>query len=246
LKIIVATLQNPDTLISMTQIKVELQSFFGSDSDIAAAAWTSSLDYQKKKTRTTEDVERVVKMLADAKHSTPFESVVMRFWIKMPIAIDRQFMTHRLQSASGMSGRYRTMPSEYLEMTQEVVDIYNKVSELESELVQEKYTNLCKASNDFYNNECIAMKAAVTDKLITNDEYKRIREFLRGVLPQHNMTERVSIMNLRAWANFIKLRLKPEAQPEIQEVARLMLQEVKDKGVAPIAIEWLEKNGWNI
>lgn len=226
----------------MTQIKVELQEVMGGDESIANAAWTSSLDYQKKKTRTTEDVERVVKMLADAKHSTPFESVVMRFWIKMPIAIDRQFMTHRLQSASGMSGRYRTMPSEFLSLSEDVANLsFDPGFDPEFE-----YLRICREANTIYNQICNAAKNAKECGTITNDQYKRAREFYRGMLPQHNMTERVSIMNLRAWANFIKLRLKPEAQPEIQEVARLMLQEVKDKGVAPIAVEWLEKNGWNI
>ena len=84
------------------------------------------------------------------------------------------------------------------------------------------------------------------NNIITNAELKRAREFYRGMLPQHNMTERVTTMNLRSFANFIKLRLKPEAQPEIQEVAKLMLTVVKQSNACPIAIEWLEKNEWSL
>src|SRR3990167_3732175 len=109
------------------QIKVELQDTMGSDRAIADAAWTSSLDYQKKKSRSEEDVVRIVNMLADHKHSVPFESVILRFWIKMPIQTDRQFIVHRNQSASGMSGRYRTMPSEYLQVPNDVENILKKV-----------------------------------------------------------------------------------------------------------------------
>ena len=230
----------------MRQIKVELQDWMGDDRAVSEAAWTSSLDYQKKENRSEQDVERVVKLLADSKHSVPFESIVLRFWIKMPIAIDRQYMTHRLQSASGMSGRYRTMPDEWLEFSSDVYEIYSKVHQNEAEIVQDKYNEICELANKFYQNESKTMKSAEKDGLITNKEYKRIREFLRGVLPQHNMTERVSIINLRSFANFYRLRFKPDAQPEIQQIAKLMLEQIKTNNVAPLAIQWLEENNWNI
>ena len=60
------------------------------------------------------------------------------------------------------------------------------------------------------------------------------------------MTERVTIMNLRSFTNYQKLRNSEHAQPEIQEVAKLMLEQVKLHKVSPIAIEFLEKNGWNL
>lgn len=226
----------------------------GSDKSIAESAWTSSTTLQGKLKRTDEDVIRVINMLADSKHSTPFESVVLRFWIKMPISCDRQFMTHRLQSASGMSGRYRTMPSEFLEMPKDVKEILSKIDysgidkndNYAGSYYIQKYNELCEETNYYY--QCVAqdLRSGEKDNIITNQEFKRVREFYRGVLPQNNMTERVSIMNLRAFANFIKLRDKPEAQPEIQYVAKLMLQAVKDNNVAPVALEALERNNWII
>lgn len=228
----------------INQIKVELQEIMGTDKSIAESAWTSSLDYQKKKSRTNEDVTRIINMLADSKHSTPFESVVFRFWIKMPIATDRQFMTHRLQSASGMSGRYRTMPNEWLQIPQDVELINSKIKE--RRIPFSSYNDICKKSNEIYNYLLLDLKEAQNANEITNTEYKRLREFYRGMLPQHNMTERVSVMNLRAFANFIKLRLSKDAQPEIQEVARQMLEQVEKSLKCPVAIEALKRNNWNI
>lgn len=246
----------------MEQLQTELQEFMGGDAAIANAAWTSSLDYQKKKTKSEEDIKRVVNMLADLKHSTPFESVVMRFWIRMPIAIDRQFMTHRLQSPSGMSGRYRTMPSEYLDMPEDVKSICDKITEHTNNSVgytlenrdiiygiydlQEVYYRTCEEANCMYKNSILIAKDLEKQNLLTNKEFKRFREFMRGMLPQHNMTERVTTMNLRSFANFQKLRNSEHAQEEIKYIAELMLKEVKNKNVAPIAIECLERNGWNI
>jgi thymidylate synthase (FAD) len=239
---------------SIGQIQVELQDVYGSDRHIAEAAWTSSLDYQKKQKRSEEDVKRVVNMLADLKHSTPFESVIFRFWIKMPIAIDRQFMTHRLQSPSGMSGRYRTMPSEYLYIPEDVDNILiNKLQNLEYPNntqtkfdVYDEYYRICEQSNNFYQLLSTALRLEEKKGTITNEEFKRLIEFFRGALPQHNMTERTTVINLRSWSNFIKLRNSEHAQKEIQQVAQLMLETVKESNKCSIAIDALERNNWTI
>lgn len=235
----------------MDQIKVELQDFMGNDRSIAEAAWTSSLDYEKKQKRTQEDVEKVVKMLAEHKHATPFESVVLRFWIKMPIQTDRQHMTHRIGTHNGLSGRYRTMPSEFLDVPADIKAIERKLSYADNgncyqRNILDHYSHLCSEVNTFYNEALAHIKENERNKLITNSEYKRFREFLRGVLPQNNMTERITIFNLRSFANYQKLRNSPHAQPEIRRVAELMLEEVKRKNIAPVAIKWLEENNWEL
>jgi flavin-dependent thymidylate synthase len=231
----------------MSQIKVELLDFFGTDRSICESAWVSTYDRYKATTKTDQDVENLVKRLAQDGHGVPFESVVLRFWIRMPIATDRQFQTHRLQSSNGLSGRYRTVPSEYLNMQQDVVDIMDRfMDEYSKYNYEDEYNMICEQANWFYKDLIKQAKQAETEQKITNKEYKRLREFFRGMLPQHNMTERMSTMNLRSFANFQKLRNSPNAQEEIQEVSRLMLQEVKNKNVSPLAISELEKLKWII
>lgn len=229
----------------MSQIQVELQEWMGSDRSIASSAWTSSLDYQAKEKRTDEDVVRVVKMLADNKHSTPFESVIFKFWIKMPIATDRQHMTHRIGSHNGMSGRYRTMPNDWLVVPNDIDDIVQRIKDENSDLGRE-YNNFCNQANDWYQKAIKQLKHDEKMGHITNSEYKRCREFFRGVLPQHNMTERVTIFNLRSFCNYQKLRNSEHAQPEIKEVAELMLAAVKTANICPVALTQLEQNGWSI
>jgi len=225
----------------VSQIVVELQSFMGTDRDIANAAWTSSTVHAGSKMRSDDEVNRLLKYLVEHKHSTPFESVVLRFWIKMPITTDRQFMTHRIQSTSGMSGRYRTMPREYLTVPSDVLEILNK-----GDLSDYGYIDTCDKANHEYEHFIDMAKHELAAGTISNDEYKRLREFMRGMLPQHNMTERVSIMNLRAFCNFQKLRNSEQAQPEIREVAQGMLAAVKSANVAPTALSLLEECGWSI
>lgn len=228
----------------MSQIKVELQEFMGSDRRISESAWTSSTTQDIKQLKTDEQVASLVNRLADEGHATPFESVVFRFWIKMPIAVDRQHMTHRIASHNGMSGRYRTMPSEFLDIPNDISNILNSLS-LKINPIAE-YTDLCTKANSFYTSLLSSLKTEEKQGTITNSEYKRLREFFRGVLPQHNMTERVTVMNLRSFANYQRLRNSEYAQPEIKEVAELMLVAVKSANVCPVALAALEKNGWNI
>lgn len=226
------------------QIKVQLQEFMGSDQSIADAAWTSSYDIDVKSTKTVADVERVVRMLAECKHSVPFESVVFRFWIRLPIQTDRQHMTHRIASHSGMSGRYRTMPSDYLEIPPDVDNIISLLPNYE--YIKHTYKLHCDTTNKFYNDVVAEIKNTAKQGIIDNTELKRAREFFRGVLPQNNMTERVTVMNLRSFSNYYKLRSKSDAQPEIRQIAELMLESIIEKNICPIAIKALSDNNWSI
>lgn len=225
------------------QIQVELQEWMGSDRSICNSAWTSSTIKPSEKERTEEDLNRLIKMLVEQKHSTPIESVVFKFWIKMPIQTDRQHMTHRIATHNGMSGRYRTMPSEWLHTPKDIVDILTRI---DANATITEYETFCRVANNWYTEILQMFKDEEQEELITNTEYKRLREFFRGVLPQNNMTERVSIFNLRSFANYQKLRNEGHAQLEIQQVAELMLQEVEKNNICPIAIKYLKENNWNI
>lgn len=230
----------------MTKLQVELQGSFGSDRDIAEAAWTSSSSLQGKAKRSDLDVERIVTQLARDGHGVPFESVILRFWMRLPIMIDRQVITHRLSSQNGMSSRYRTMPDDFYGVPKDVVNILEKCMPMYGKLVDQHYHSLALANNEFYRNVLKQSKEAENNQLITNTEYKRVREIIRGILPQSNMTERVTTINLRSFANFQKLRNSEHAQQEIRLIAEMMLQLVKDNNIAPVAIRELEKKGWVI
>jgi thymidylate synthase (FAD) len=224
-------------------IQVELQDIMASDRRIAESAWVSSTDKNKRENRTDEEVKRVIEFLAEHKHGTPFESVVFRFWIRLPIYTHRQLIKHRLQSENSISGRYRSMPSDYYQMPEDVQAIVTKAGCQE---VIEEYKDAIEASYNSYMASLYSLKEAEKDKIITNDEFKRAREIIRGQLPVAGMTECITTMNLRAWCNFYKQRSKPDAQPEIQQVAKLMYEAIKASGKLPIALEALEKQGWSI
>jgi thymidylate synthase (FAD) len=231
--------------MSLKQIEVKLQDWMGDDRAIVEAAWTSSYSYAKREEKLTsqEDVERVIRtVLAEQGHGVPFEHVLFRFWIKMPLFTDRQHMTHRIASHSGLSGRWRTVPTEWYRLPDDIQGILYRDDYTEK--IIDQYEELCEHAYSFYNGVLGQFKKREKSGKITNAEYKRIREIIRGVLPQAGMTERTTTMNLRSFANYQKLRNSDHAQPEMRRVAELMLQEVKAANVCPVAISALESKGW--
>ena len=229
----------------MQQIKVELQEWMGSDLSIANAAWTSTYDKDKRESKydDPEKVNSIVERLIRDGHGTPVEAVVFRFWIRMPIFVDRQHMTHRIATNNGLSGRYRTMPSDYYQLPSDVKEILFRADCSSSASL---YERICQDANRYYKSSINGLKQAETLKEITNDEYKRAREVLRGMLPTSGMTERTTVINLRSFANYQKLRNSSYAQPEIKRVAELMLEQVEKANICPIAIKTLKELNWRI
>jgi thymidylate synthase (FAD) len=226
------------------QILVELQETMGSDISIANAAWTSTYDKDKRENKYSDQdkIEQLVRRLILDKHGTPIESVIFRFWIRMPIFTDRQHMTHRIASHNGLSGRYRTMPHDYFKIPEDVENILIKAQCYNA---AHKYNQICKDAYSSYKDSIEELKHSEKDGLISNEEFRRVREILRGQLPTSGMTERTTIMNLRSFANYQKQRNSIHAQPEIKLVAELMLKEVEQSNVCPIAINTLKEIGWN-
>lgn len=239
----------------MSQILVELQDWMGNDRRIAEAAWTSSFNKFTREQKNDAQVAELVQRLAKDGHSTPFESVVFRFWMRVPIFIDRQIMTHRIASHNGLSGRYRTMPTDYFDIPDDVMDILEKVDNLPNIFptptepstkwkTLEAYYESCETATNNYKLSIDKLKHYEKQGELTNQEYKRAREILRGQLPTAGMTERTSIFNLRSFANFQRLRNSEHAQPEIKQVAKMMLEEVIKANVCPVAISSLQEKNW--
>lgn len=231
-------------------ILVELQEHMGSDASVANAAWTSTYDKSRREDRYDDPqkvAELVPRLIRDG-HSVPIESVVLRFWIRLPIFSDRQHMTHRIASHNGLSGRYRTMPDDWFSIPDDVVTIFNKFdpSEHYGSQVKLEFDEQCDMVNQWYIGKVSQLKQAEKLGLIDNIEFKRAREIIRGVLPTAGMVERTTVLNLRSFANYQKLRNSTHAQKEIKIIAEKMLEEVKKEGVAPLTMTTLEEIGWKI
>lgn len=63
----------------------------------------------------------------------------------------------------------------------------------------------------------------------------------RSVLPNSLKTEIVMTMNLREWRHFFRLRITPEAHPQMREIARPLLDKFKE--VIPVVFDDISYKG---
>ena len=223
-------------------IIVELQDVYGSDAHIANAAWTSTYAKERRDERRDDPakVSELVRRLVSEGHLVPLESVVYRFWLYIPLFVDRHIQTYRDASQNGLSGRYRTMPMEYLPLPADVRRILDKAG------IQSAYKQRCEAAFSAYKTEIQLLKDAVTRGELLNSEFKRAREILRTYLPLAGFTERTIQLNLRSLANFLHQRLSPNAQVETREVATWMRDLVLLDNSATTATQALQEKQWKL
>lgn len=146
-------------------------------------------------------------------------------------------------SHNGLSGRYRTLPNDWYNLPNDVTEILKKAK---CEPVGDEYLEVCDRAYSSYSSAIKDLKETEKNGIITNAEYKRAREVLRGMLPTSGMTERTTILNLRSFANFQKQRNSDHAQPEIRYIAQEMLRLVEEANICPVAIQALKEQGWDI
>ena len=252
------------------KLKVELCSSWGGDRDIGNAAWASTKDLEKALQRSDDDVKRVVSGIVAQDHGTPKERVFFEFYIECPIFVERQFdkYRHSLQiqdmqidylvatpsmrvgiTQNELSGRYRTIPERSYGTPPDVQEILDKCSAADEGCSVNKglrtVDQMLLAQYALYNEYIKVMKDAEARGAITNAEYKRAREVVRGILGTSFITSMRVIVNLHSFEHIINQRLSPHAQLESRIVAYSMLAAVHNAGVAPVAVkQMMETNGW--
>ncbi len=187
---------------------VVLQEVMGSDEVIVDSA---RISYDR---RGKSEDRALLRYLIRHRHTSPFEMGVMRFEVKMPIFVARQWIRHRTASLNEMSARYTELPNEMF--VPAVVALQSSVNKQgrdslptigESELLTSIIT---KANTTAYNHYEILLEAGVA------------RELARGVLPVNIYTKFVWKMDLHNLMHFLDLRLDEHAQKEIRDFAEVI------------------------
>jgi len=150
---------------------------------------------------------------------------VIKFRIKAPIYIARQWLRHRTASVNEMSARYSIVDEEYYEP-----EFYRGQSEVNhqgSEGVVELDDEL---------NEIISIQQKNAFKTYQRLLEKGVcREQARGILPQATYTSFVWKMDLHNLMHFLRLRMDHHAQKEIRDYANAIFNLVKP--LVPMTME---------
>lgn len=198
--------------------KVELIGFYGSDQVHACSAWTStSRDITEDK---RERIPKLLKMLADAGHHTPFEKSSLHFLVDCDIASHIHLLKHRIGvSINGESARYKELKEDkfYLPDDWEGIEIsWKKTGETWLDALKE-YT---ESGNRLYH-QCLKDLEPVLGR-------KRAKESARFFKTYNSQIQADIMFNWRSFHHFLELRNKPDAQKEISDIAATMLDLVKN------------------
>lgn len=203
---------------------VRLVDYMGSDTAIVQAARIS----YGAGTKTRRSDRLLIRYLMRHRHTTPFEMVDLKFHIKAPIFVARQWFRHRASSANEVSGRYSELPDEFYLPAPDAVkpqSTTNRQGRAEKPFPDD----VAHRSIDEWREGQAAAYALYRRHL----DQGMSREVARIGLPMSLYTEWYWKINLHNCFHFLSLRLDAHAQDEIraysEQVARCT------RAVAPVA-----------
>jgi thymidylate synthase (FAD) len=209
---------------------VRLVDYMGSDASIVQAARVS----YGEGTKGVREDRGLIRYLMRHDHTTPFEMVTLKFHIKAPIFVVRQWLRHRTASVNEESARYSIVREDFHVPATEDIGFQSK-------------DNKQGRSSDPVPPEIVDrfLKFLQQDRESAYTHYQQFlqdnvaRELARTVLPLSVYTQFYWQMNLHNLFHFLRLRLDAHAQKEIRDFAQQVA--VCAKAVAPYAWEAFEE-----
>lgn len=206
--------------------KVELIGWYGGDEAIACSAWTST-----SRELTPEKRDRIgglIKQLWSADpvpHGTPFEKASVHFIVDTDIATHIQFLKHRISSFNGESARYKELKEDKYYLPQDWKGVLVSSGMNDSiACVNEEWLNVLenyvKLGNDLYH-QCLKDIEAKLGR-------KRAKESARFFKTYNSQLQGDVMFNMRSFHNFLIQRTDSHAQLEIQEIAKKMLELIRN------------------
>ena len=208
---------------------VRVVDYMGDDSSVVQAARVS---YGKGTKKISTD-SGLIKYLMRHRHSTPFEMCEIKYHVKLPIFVARQWIRHRTANVNEYSARYSILDKEFYIPEKEHLaaqsknnrqgrgDLINgkqadEILKILKEDAQKNYDDYEKMLNEKYDGSVI-------------DENKQglARELARMNLTLNAYTQwywKTDLLNL---LNFLALRADSHAQYEIRAYADVMIDSLK-------------------
>ncbi len=208
---------------------VRVIDYMGDDSSIVQAARVS---YGKGTKKLNED-KNLINYLLSHRHSTPFEMNEIKFHVKLPIFVARQWIRHRTANVNEYSARYSILESEFYLPHQKNIQAQAKSNnqgreDLLNDRETKEYLELIKKNSRLGFKDYRQLLNENDDgKIINQNKTGVARELARMVLPLNTYTEWYWKIDLHNLMHFLSLRFDHHAQYEIRVYAEKMLEILK-------------------
>ncbi len=204
---------------------IRVVDYMGGDASIVQAARVS---YGKGTKKIHED-RGLIRYLLRHRHTTPFEMCEIKFHIKLPIFIARQWIRHRTANVNEYSARYSIMDKEfYIPQPEHIAAqaTHNRQGRgemLTSEQSAEVTRLLRRDAEQAYDTYALLLNQTEAGELIDPERDCLARELARMNLTLNYYTQWYWKVDLHNLMHFLALRADPHAQYEIQAYAKVML-----------------------
>ena len=208
---------------------VRVIDYMGDDAAVVQAARVS---YGRGTKKVQEDAG-LIRYLLRHKHTTPFEMCEIKYHVKLPIFVARQWIRHRTANVNEYSGRYSILDREFYVpapehlAAQSVANRQGRGDVLEGEEAAEALDVLKRDAGQAYDDYERLLNERSDGTRIDENRQGLARELARMNLPINFYTQWYWKCDLHNLLHFLMLRADPHAQYEIRVYAEAMLETVK-------------------
>ena len=208
---------------------VRVIDYMGDDTSIVQSARVS---YGKGTKKVSTD-EGLIKYLMRHWHSTPFEMCEIKYHVKLPIFIARQWIRHRTANVNEYSARYSILDKEFYLPSSDHLAAQSQINRqgrgdvLKGEQATKVLDLLKNDAERTYSNYEEMLNERYDGTVIDEKKVGLARELARMNLTLNTYTQwywKTDLLNLM---NFLRLRADHHAQYEIRAYADAMLDTVK-------------------
>ncbi len=208
---------------------VRVIDYMGDDSSVVQSARVS---YGKGTKKISND-KGLIKYLMRHRHSTPFEMCEIKFHIKLPIFIARQWIRHRTANVNEYSARYSILDKEFYIPSAENLAAQSQINNQGrgDALTDDEASNVIQilkndAEQTYANYETLLNENS-SGGVLDAGKLGIARELARMNLTLNTYTQWYWKIDLNNLLHFLALRADDHAQYEIRVYADVMLDLVK-------------------
>lgn len=214
---------------------VRLVDHMGDDAAIVQAARVS----YGEGTKSVSDDENLIRYMMRNRHTSVFEQVVLKFHVKAPIFVFRQWHRHRTFSYNELSGRYSVLNDEYYIPDEDKVTFQNPTNKQGGNDDVITPFNI-KNPKDWWDSSMFERlwdwgNYFREEQIFIRQNYEKYinsgmrRELARINLPVSQYSQMYATCNLHNLFHFLKLRMDSHAQYEIRVYAEAIFDLIKPK-----------------
>ncbi len=208
---------------------VRVVDYMGDDGAIVQAARVS----YGKGTKHLRGDTGLINYLLRHRHTTPFEMCEIKYHVKLPIFVARQWIRHRTANVNEYSARYSILDNEFYIpepedlASQSAVNRQGRGAVLEGEVAERVFEILKSDTARSYTHYEEMLNERQDGTIVDADRPGLARELARMNLPLSIYTQWYWKIDLHNLLHFLSLRADAHSQYEIRAYAEVMLDTVR-------------------